>query len=142
MVLVSACLAGFRTRYDGTDALNEEIKDLVLAGGAIPVCPEQEGGLATPRPPVEFERGDGKDALRGLTRAIAVGTGEDFSKALIKGAAEALRIARLYGITEAILKDGSPSCGTTYVHSGEKKIPGMGITAALLSENGIKAVSI
>jgi len=138
MVLVSACLAGFATRYDGTDSLNGEIKKLVLAGRAIPICPEQLAGLTTPRPPVEFERGDGNGALRGATRAIAVDTGEDFTENLIKGARETLRIARLYKIGHAILKDGSPSCGSTYVHSAGKKIPGMGITAALLTQNGIK----
>jgi uncharacterized protein YbbK (DUF523 family) len=140
MVIVSACLAGFATRYDGTDELNESIRQLVLAGKAIPLCPEQLGGLPTPRPAVEFERGDGNDVLQGKARALSVDTGEDFTETLIKGAREALKIALLYGAGEAILKDKSPSCGTTYVHSAGRKIPGQGITAALLQANGIKTL--
>lgn len=138
MILVSACLAGFRTRYDGTDCLNPEVKKLVAEGGAVPVCPEQLGGLPTPRMPVEFTAGDGRDVLEGKARAASPLTGEDFTGAFIKGAAEVLRIARLYGATGAILKDGSPSCGTTRVHSAGEERPGMGVTAALLQKEGIE----
>ena len=169
MYLVSACLAGFNTRYDGTNCLDGRVQKLVLSGDAVPVCPEQLGGLPAPRPAVEFEDGDGADALDGRARVRVVGNaphptlsrrervispcaispegGEglgvrDHTDALIRGAQETLRIARLYGIKEAILKDGSPSCGTTYVHSGGKKRAGRGITAELLLREGISVRAI
>lgn len=140
MILVSACLAGFNTRYNGSNSLKEKVLKLVKEGKAIPVCPEQQGGLPIPRPAVEFTEGDGKDALEGKARTVSAG-GEDFTPALLKGARETLRIAELYKAKEAILKDGSPSCGCTYVHSGGKKIPGRGITAELLSSKGLKILS-
>ncbi|MDA8157425.1 MAG: DUF523 domain-containing protein [Actinomycetota bacterium] len=142
MYIVSACLAGFKTRYDGTDCLDERVRNLVLAGKAIPVCPEQLGGLSIPREPVEFAFGDGKDALAGKPgvirlRNIPEAGSQPYAQALLKGAQEVLRIARLYGAAEAILKDGSPSCGTGYVHSGGRKISGTGVTAELLLREGI-----
>ena len=142
MYIVSACLAGFRTRYDGADCLDERVRQLVLAGKAVPVCPEQLGGLPTPREPVEFAFGDGMDVLAGKHGVIRLrnkpeADGAPYAQALLKGASEVLRIARLYGATEAILKDGSPSCGTGYVHSGGRKRPGVGVTAGLLRLEGI-----
>lgn len=142
MYIVSACLAGFKTRYDGTDCLDERVKNLVLAGKAIPVCPEQLGGLSTPREPVEFAFGEGKDVLAGKPGIIRLRNIPDadaslYAEALLRGAREVLRIARLYGTTEAILKDGSPSCGTGCVHSGGRKVRGAGVTAELLKLEGI-----
>lgn len=137
MYIVSACLAGFNTRHDGTNCLEEGVRKLVLEGKAIPVCPEQLGGLPTPREPVEFRGGAGRDALEGKTKITSLSGEADFTQALIKGAEETLRIARLYGAKEAILKDGSPSCGTGYVHSEGKRLPGRGVTAELLHKEGI-----
>jgi uncharacterized protein YbbK (DUF523 family) len=115
MYMVSACLAGMRTRYDGKDSMDERIWALVKEGKAIPVCPEQLAGLPTPRPPVEFRGGAGGHILD--DEALAIGKdGNDYSSALIKGAGEALRIASLYEVREAVLRDGSPSCGVTYVY--------------------------
>ncbi|MDA8170774.1 MAG: DUF523 domain-containing protein [Nitrospiraceae bacterium] len=161
MYLVSACLAGFNTRYDGGNCLDERVRRLVLAGRAVPVCPEQLGGLPTPRPAVEFASGDGADALDGKTKVHMVdnrphpplrsslshwervwvretaGEKADYTGTLVRGARETLRIARLYGIKEAVFKDGSPSCGTSYVCSGGQKRAGRGITAELLSREGL-----
>lgn len=141
MLLVSACLAGFNTRYNGTNCLDAAVRDLVARGRAIPVCPEQLGGLATPRPAVEFRGGTGADLLAGRAAALSE-QGEDLSTALMKGARESLRIAELYGVREALLKDGSPSCGVTYVHSGGLRVPGMGVAAELLRQSGIRVRTV
>ncbi|MDA8387732.1 MAG: DUF523 domain-containing protein [Nitrospiraceae bacterium] len=172
MYLVSACLAGFNTRYDGTHCLEERVRRLVFSGQAVPVCPEQLGGLPTPRPPLEFTAGAGAEALDGKTGVHVVdnqplpsrdnqplpsphpsptgrgrnpvedggaeGEGVDYTAALLRGARETLRIARLYGIKEAILKDGSPSCGTSHVHTGGHEAKGQGVTAELLAREGFK----
>ena len=137
MYLVSACLAGFNTRYDGTNSLDERIRTLVASGRAVPVCPEQLAGLPTPRTPLEFETGNGRDLLDGKSKAVG-GDGKDYTEALIKGAGEAVRIAGLYGIKEAILKDGSPSCGVTYVYCSGKRRQGRGVAAEALARQGIK----
>lgn len=141
LYLVSACLAGFNTRYDGTNCIDERVKGLVTGGRAVPVCPEQLAGLGIPRSPVEFRDGDGRDLLDKKTRARGR-DGKDYTRALIKGAEETLRIAALYGIKEAVLKDGSPSCGVTYVYSRGSRVDGMGVTAAMLARQNIKVKTV
>ena len=141
MYMVSACLAGFRTRYDGKDSTDDRMKALVKEGRAIPVCPEQLAGLPTPRSPVEFRGGAGGNLLDGKALAVSE-DGKDCSSVLIKGAEEALRIATLYGVREAVLKDGSPSCGITYVYSDGRKIKGRGVAAELLARNGIRVMTV
>jgi uncharacterized protein YbbK (DUF523 family) len=146
MYIVSACLAGFNTRFDGTNRLEERVRRLVMEGRAIPVCPEQLAGLSTPRPPIGFyapggER-SGAAVLDGKAKALSE-EGTDCSAALVKGAEEVLSIAGLYGVWKAVLKDGSPSCGVTYIHSGGVgRTPGMGITTALLVRAGIKVMTV
>jgi uncharacterized protein YbbK (DUF523 family) len=139
MYLVSACLAGMRTRYDGKDSMDERIRALVKEGKAIPVCPEQLAGMTTPRSPIEFT-GE-VSHLDGRVRVVDE-DGADCSSALVKGAEEVIRIATMYGVREAILKDGSPSCGVTYVYSDGKKVEGMGVSAELLARNGIRVKSV
>lgn len=141
MYLVSACLAGFRTRYDGEDAFDERVKALLASGKAVAVCPEQLAGLPTPRPPVEFATGDGESLLDGAGRILDA-VGADISDTFVRGAMEALRIALLYGITRAILKDGSPSCGVTYVYSGGSRRAGRGVCAELLERNNIGVMTV
>lgn len=141
MFLVSACLAGFNTRYNGTNSEDRRIVELVLSGKAIPVCPEQIGGLPTPRPPLQFIDGDGKAVLD--KKAVVVDkNGTDYAENLIRGAEETLRIARMFKIKKAIFKDGSPSCGVTYVWVSGKKRLGKGITTALLRENAIEVNTV
>jgi uncharacterized protein YbbK (DUF523 family) len=140
MYIVSACLAGFNTRYDGGNALHEKVKALVARGEAIAVCPEQLGGLPTPRIPVQFDAGDGSGLLDGMGRVLGSG-GDDLSAALVSGARETLRIAQLYGATKAVLKDGSPSCGVTYVYRVGSRCAGRGVCAELLERNNIKVVT-
>lgn len=144
MYLISACLAGFCTRYDGEllehDSLERAVA-LVRCGLAIPVCPEQLGGLPTPRKAVFFDIADGEAVLDGKAKTLSE-DGEDFTDCLIRGAEETLRIARLYGADTAILKDGSPSCGVSRVNIGGLKTAGVGVTAALLRRHGISVARI
>jgi|Deesub1362B_J571_1020462.scaffolds.fasta_scaffold00030_110 uncharacterized protein YbbK (DUF523 family) len=141
LYLVSACLAGLRSRHDGTDALQETVKALLQKGLALPLCPEQLGGLGTPREAVEFSQGDGQAVLQGLGRVVGVESGQDFTQALLRGARECLRLAELYGLRLAVLKDGSPSCGPHTVYRDGAKVRGMGVTAALLKGRGIRVLS-
>jgi uncharacterized protein YbbK (DUF523 family) len=130
MKIVSACLAGYNCRFDKTNRLNEHVKELVERGEAIPVCPEQLGGLPTPRVASE-QRGD----------SVFNKNGENVTKYFANGADEVLRIANLYGCKEAILKSKSPSCGCGQVYDGTfsgKLREGNGVTTALLKRNGIK----
>ena len=131
MIIVSACLAGYRCRYDGKTVPDEEIVALVKSGGAVPVCPEMMGGLPCPRIPAERT----KDGLRVVTRE-----GKDVTEAFKLGASEALRMAMLFGCEKAILKAKSPSCGCGQIYDGTFSgalIEGDGVTADLFRKNGI-----
>jgi uncharacterized protein YbbK (DUF523 family) len=142
MMIVSACLAGLGTRYDGDTRLDPRVVDLVRRGLAIPVCPEQLGGLPTPRPPLEFDSPlGGEGLLDGRARALTAG-GEDCSAGLVAAAHAVLRLVRLYDIEGAIMKDGSPSCGVTYVYMAGSRIPGRGATAALLMRHGLRVTTV
>ncbi len=137
MIVVSACLAGLNTRYDGTSRVDEEVVSLLSSGRAIPVCPEQLGGLPTPRPRAEIEAGDGRDVLSGRARVVSE-HGEDLTERFVKGAYEVLKLVELMGVEEAILKDGSPSCGVNFINRGGERTRGTGVTSALLALKGIK----
>lgn len=137
MILVSACLAGVNCKYDGGNNLNEKILELVKKGEAILVCPEQLGGLTTPRTPSEI------GIIEGNKKVINK-DGEDVTINFVRGAEEVLRIAKSLNITKAILKSKSPSCGCGLVYDGTftgTKIPGNGITAQLLIDNGIEVIT-
>ncbi|MDI6889367.1 MAG: DUF523 domain-containing protein [Thermodesulfovibrionales bacterium] len=141
MFLVSACLAGFNTRYNGTNSEDRRIVELVSSGKAIPVCPEQLGGLPTPRPPVQFTKGNGRIVLDQKSEVVDR-DGIDYTESLVKGAEEVLRIAGMFRIKRAIFKDGSPSCGVTYVWVSGEKRAGKGVTTGLLEKNGIEVKTI
>lgn len=131
-LLVSACLAGEKTRYDGNDnAMPDLIDRLAEYFDLVFVCPETMGGLPTPRDPSEIKFGT----------IVVSSKGKDVTAAFVKGASEALRIASFFGIRFAVLKEGSPSCGISEIHDGSfsgKKIKGMGFTARKLQEAGLK----
>ncbi len=134
MMIVSACLAGFPCRYDGKAKPCARVMELVQAGEAIPVCPEQLGGLPTPRPPCEVRMGRAVDA-----------TGADWTENYHRGADAALAVARAYGTTQALLQNRSPSCGSGWIYDGtfsKKLVAGDGFTARLLAENGIQVIGI
>ncbi len=140
MIIVSACLAGLNTRYDGGNQADKRVIALLKAGMAIPVCPEQLGGLPTPRPKAEIQDGDGRDVLSKNTVVLAE-DGADLTEQFIRGASEALKLTETMNIEEAILKDGSPSCGVNYIKRKGEEIVGMGVLTALFSLNGLKVRS-
>jgi uncharacterized protein YbbK (DUF523 family) len=124
--LVSACLAGLCTRYDGKINENRYCLKRLEDSIWIPVCPEQLGGLATPREPAEIVGGDGTSVLNGIARVITR-SGTDVTDSFLMGARQVLDIAERQGIRKIFLKSRSPSCGV-----GESP----GVTAALLLRHG------
>lgn len=143
MIIVSACLAGLKVRYNGTDCLDEKIKKLVDAGKASIVCPEVLGGLQTPREPAEIIGGNGDDVLDGNAKVIER-SGKDVTEAFIKGAYKTLEKAKNMQATEVVLKENSPSCGSSMIYNGEfkgLKINGDGVTSALLKRHNIQVIS-
>lgn len=132
-ILVSACLLGVPCRYDGTGKSDERIVTLAKSRCLIPVCPEQLGGLSTPRPPAE------RCGTRVLTR-----DDRDVTAPFLRGAEETLRLARLFSCRIAILKANSPSCGSGQIYDGRfcgRLVPGDGMTAALLKQDGLTVLS-
>jgi len=143
MKMCSACLLGVRCRYDGKIKPDERIINLSKKEILIPVCPEQLGGLSTPRPGSEIIGGDGSCVLDGRAKVIK-SDGNEVTKYFVKGAEEVLKLAKLFKINEAILKQRSPSCGSGQIYDGtfsKTLIKGDGVTTALLKRNGIKVVS-
>lgn len=141
--LVSACLLGLPTRYDGGHNRNPRLRRFCRRHGIIPVCPEQLGGLPTPRRPAEIREGDGVAVLRGKA-AVVDNTGRDLTAQFLSGAFIALELARLFRADGAILKSGSPSCGTGSIRDGSfsgRRCPGDGVAAALLKRSGIPVYS-
>jgi len=130
-VLVSACLAGIYCSYNGSYNTTESVVEMVRRGEAIPFCPEVHGGLPTPRPPCE-KTADGR---------VVDTTGADLTAQFLRGAEEGLKLARLVGCEEAILKARSPSCGLGVIYDGtftSTRIAGNGVFADLLQKNGIR----
>jgi len=140
MILVSACLVGINCRYDGSNLLNDHILKKFKSEGFIPVCPEQLGGLSTPRPSASIQNGTGSEVIAGKTKVINV-NGKDVTKEFLKGAQESLKIAKLGGVKKAILKENSPSCGVNFTNSDFKKVKGRGVFTAMLKSEGIKIFS-
>lgn len=128
-VLVSSCLLGVYARYDGGTEADDRVLALARRLTVIPVCPEQLGGLSTPREPVELRCG------RAVTQ-----DGRDLTDAFRRGALEVERIARLTGARVAVLQPRSPSCGIGEIYDGSfrgVRIPGFGILASHLNEMGV-----
>ncbi|MFB6375481.1 MAG: DUF523 domain-containing protein, partial [Bradymonadaceae bacterium] len=142
-ILVSACLLGESVRYDGTDnrVPSSVLERWRLDDRVVPFCPEVAGGLSTPRPPAEIVGGDGFDVLDGEAR-VETDQGRDVTDEFERGARGALEAARRAGARVAVLKDGSPSCGSNYVYDGtfsdEKNTGGRGVTAALLARHDVR----
>jgi len=130
-LLISMCLLGTACRYDGRsvplDA--ETIAALAARYELIPVCPEQLGGLATPRAPAERRGG-----------AVVTECGTDVTAQYVRGAGEALRLAQLFSCRRALLKERSPSCGRGQIYDGtfsRTLVSGSGVAAGLLEENSL-----
>jgi uncharacterized protein YbbK (DUF523 family) len=144
-VLVSSCLLGEPVRYHGGAAtLESGVLDRWRAEGrVVAACPEVAGGLSVPRAPAEITGGDGDSVLAGRA-FVGDRSGADVTAAFLDGARRTLDLARAAGVGLAVLKDGSPSCGTTYVYDGTfrgQRSAGRGLTAALLAQNGIPVFS-
>jgi uncharacterized protein YbbK (DUF523 family) len=140
-VIVSACLVGIRSRYDGTDSFSEDVVSSLKGAFIIPVCPEQMGGLPTPRPRAEVIDGDGMGVVEGRGRVVDE-NGMDVTSSFIKGADEVLKIVRLTGARRAVLKENSPSCGVEAISRENKTVPGAGVTTALLKKQGIEVKGV
>jgi uncharacterized protein YbbK (DUF523 family) len=143
MKLCSACLVGIKCAYDGKDRFDSKAKDLFDRGLVVPVCPEQLGGLPTPREKREVNGGNGRLVLDGKARVIEI-SGKDMTEAALKGAEETLRIANQLGIKEFIGKARSPSCGCGRIYDGTfsgSLVKGDGVTVALLKKSGIKTMN-
>ena len=128
-ILVSACLLGARCRYDGASKMHPDIKALMEQHTLIPVCPEQLGGLSTPRPPAE------RQGARVLTAA-----GVDVTLQYERGAEEILRLCQLFACEAAVLKERSPSCGHGKIYDGTHTgtlADGDGVAAEYLLAHGI-----
>ena len=143
-VLVSACLLGQPVRYDGRTSGHPDLLQRWQAEGrVVPLCPEVAGGLPTPRPAAEIPGGQGGAVLDGGAQVITV-SGEDVSAAFLAGAQQALALVRRHGIRVAVLKAGSPSCGNRLTYDGTfagVKVPGEGVTTALLRREGVLVFS-
>jgi len=143
MKLISACLLGIRCAWSGDDKYkNQRAIELSKVEALIPVCPEQLGGLSTPRVPQEIQGGTGDDVLDNKSGVVNK-DGEDVTREFIKGAEETLKIARQLNVKEFIAKSESPSCGCGQIYDGTfsgKLIDGDGVTAALLRRNGIRII--
>ena len=137
MFLVSACLAGINCKYNGGNNYNEKVFNLVKEGKAIPVCPEQLGGLTTPREPSEIKKIDNK-------RYVINSEKIDLTKEFEKGAEEVLDLAKKLNIKKAILQTRSPSCGKGKIYSGNfdrTLVDGNGVLVDLLLKNGIEVIN-
>lgn len=145
-VLVSACLLGEVVRYNGGDMRcdHDIMQRWLREGRVVSVCPEVAGGLPVPRPRAEIAAGaGGKRVLAGVARVFD-SNGRDVSAYLVRGADQALDLARARGIRVAVLKEGSPSCGSGFTFDGsftDTRIPNQGVTATLLHQAGVRIFS-
>lgn len=144
-ILVSACLLGAPTRYDG---LRKPLDSEVLArwqadGRVVVACPEVDGGLSTPRPAAEIEALQTSAVLDGEGRVVTE-AGKDVTEAFVAGARRAVALCWEHGLKFAMMKEHSPSCGGTQVHDGtfqERFRPGAGVTVELLRRHGVRVFS-
>ncbi len=133
IILCSACLLGIKCRYDGELKPNKKVLDLAKKETLIPVCPEQLGGLPTPREPAEQKR-----------KKVFTKSGKNVTENFKNGAKEVLKLAWLFDIRKAILKQRSPSCGSGQIYDGTfsgRVIRGDGVTTDFLKKNGIEVIS-
>jgi len=142
-VLVSACLLGHECRYDGRHNRDRGLEKLLAERGeqAVPFCPEQEGGLATPRPPAWIESRDARAVLAGSTRVVSA-EGTDVTPGFVLGAEAARERCRRLGIRRAYLKERSPSCGVECTHVNGERVAGPGVTTALLALDCVEVIGV
>lgn len=141
-ILVSACLLGLPTRYDGKAKRSQAVIDYLQRENLqpIPVCPEQLAGMSTPREKTFFRQGNGHDVLAKNGQVISE-SGQDMNEVFCRGAKLVLQIARLSHCKRALFKERSPSCGVHRIYLGAKQVQGVGVTTALLLEEGLDVFS-
>jgi uncharacterized protein YbbK (DUF523 family) len=145
-VLVSACLLGKPVRYNGSHKLCKHpiLQRWLREGRVVSFCPEVAGCLSVPRPPAEITGGAGGHSVLAGSAKVMDSTGRDVSMQFIAGARSALDRVRTMGIHVAVLKEGSPSCGTGFIYDGTftgMTVSGLGVTAALLQKAGVRVFS-
>lgn len=137
MIITSACLVGVNCRYNGLSFENIELLILINCGKAIAICPEVLGNLSIPRDPCEIQIIDGE-------RKVISKSGKDCTTEFNDGAERTLEICKAANAKYAILKANSPSCGFEKIYDGtftSTIIDGNGVTADLLSANGITVLN-
>ncbi|URZ07222.1 2-thiouracil desulfurase family protein [Clostridium felsineum] len=142
-IIVSACLLGVNCKYSGENNFSDKVKEICKGKKVIPVCPEQLGGMSTPRNPAEIINGTGKEVLEKNAKVID-NKGRDVTAYFIKGAEETFKIAKLFNCKKAILKAKSPSCGVGEIYNGtfsKTLVKGNGVTAEILKKNGIEIIT-
>ncbi|WP_156293767.1 DUF523 domain-containing protein [Serratia oryzae] len=145
-ILVSACLAGFKVRYNASHktVANPTLERWQQEGRWVICCPELAAGFSTPRPPAEIAAAaNGAEVIAGKARVIDA-DGNDVTEPYLLGAHLALNTARLHDCRFALLSDRSPSCGSQTIYDGSfggQTQPGSGVTAELLRQNGIEVFS-
>ena len=133
-LLVSACLLGVECNHRGRGSPSEKVAALGKTQRLIPVCPEVAGGLATPRPAAERQPGG----------RVVTASGEDVTDFYRRGADHAVALARAAGVSRAVLKAGSPSCGCHQIYDGSHSgvlVQGDGVTAEALRRAGLEVMS-
>jgi uncharacterized protein YbbK (DUF523 family) len=142
-VLVSACLLGRRCTYVATDNRDEVLESELARRGLrpVPFCPEESGGLPTPRPGAWHAGGSAAEVLDGAARVVDE-NGRDVSAEFKAGAEAALAVCRSHGITRAFLKERSPSCGVCSTHRDDRVVAGPGVTTERLRRAGIECEGV
>ena len=145
-VLVSACLLGRQCRYDGRHNRDTALERKLAERGevAVPVCPEEAGGLPTPRPAAWMLASSDDAAAEVVDGSARVVTheGVDVTAEFMRGARHTLGRCNEAGIDRAYLKERSPSCGVRNTHRGGKLVPGRGVTAEMLARAGIEVIGV
>ena len=142
-VMVSACLLGVHCRYDGDARPCPELIERLRSEGRhiVPMCPEQLGGLSTPRPSAEITHGDGRTVLAGDARVVA-DDGTDVTELYLRGAQECVDLARRLGCCRAYLQERSPACGVGKIKRRGRTCAGMGVAAAMLEAAGVELIGV
>ena len=143
MKLISSCLVGVCATWKAGSNVASPFEELLRRGEVLPVCPEQLGGLPTPRPAAEIVGGSGEDVLDGRAHVVTR-DGTDVTENYLRGASEVLRLAKLVSAEQVILKERSPSCASTQIYDGTftgTLRDGCGVTTALLRREGFTVLS-
>ena len=140
VALCSACLLGVECRHDGTEKRRRAVLAALAGKEVVPLCPEVAGGLGVPRPAADLSGGTGGAVLDGRASVVTL-DGRDVTEAFLRGASFALEASRLHGASVAVLKEGSPSCGTRRLKVAGTSVQGLGVAAAALDRAGVTLLS-